>query len=133
MRFRRPSHATVVAYLALLTALGGSAYAASKIGTSDIKRNAVTSPKIDNFTIKAKDLKRLRIRTERIVTPPDTQNSVFARCKKNERAIGGAGGWGAGGGVIFDTDLARGGFGVKGRTSPTVGDTISAQALCMRK
>ena len=30
MKFRRPSHATVVAYLALLTALGGSAYAASK-------------------------------------------------------------------------------------------------------
>ena len=32
-----PSHSTVVAYLALFAALGGSAYAISKIDSGDIK------------------------------------------------------------------------------------------------
>ena len=36
-RFGRPSHTTVVAYLALFAALGtGGAYAANTIGSSDI-------------------------------------------------------------------------------------------------
>ena len=33
MKFRVPSHATVVAYLALFVAIGGSAYAVSKVGS----------------------------------------------------------------------------------------------------
>jgi hypothetical protein len=36
---------------------GGGAYAASNIGTQELKRNSVTSPKIDNRTIKGKDVK----------------------------------------------------------------------------
>jgi hypothetical protein len=38
---RVPSHATVVAYAALLVALGGTAYAAATIGPTDIKTDAV--------------------------------------------------------------------------------------------
>lgn len=56
MRLSRPSHATVVAYLALFCAVGGSAYAVSKVGTADLKRAAVTSPKIENKAVKGKDL-----------------------------------------------------------------------------
>jgi hypothetical protein len=46
----RPSHATVVAYLALFVALGGSAYAAvglprNSVGTKQLKDGAVTSAK----------------------------------------------------------------------------------------
>ena len=57
MRVSRPSHATVVAYLALFAALGGSAYRERKIGTSDLKRSAVTSPKIKKKTIKGVDVR----------------------------------------------------------------------------
>lgn len=47
MKLHRPSHATVVAYLALFAALGGSAYAIS----------GVTSKQIANDTIRSEDLK----------------------------------------------------------------------------
>jgi hypothetical protein len=43
---KRPSPALVVSIVALIVALGGSAYAASKIGTGQIKNNAVTAAKI---------------------------------------------------------------------------------------
>ncbi len=46
MKLRTPSHATVVAYLALFVAIGGSAYAVSKIG----------SAQIENRSIKGKDV-----------------------------------------------------------------------------
>jgi hypothetical protein len=47
MRLRRPSHATVVAYLALFIAIaGGTAVAAKKINSNRIAKNAVTSKKI---------------------------------------------------------------------------------------
>jgi hypothetical protein len=50
-RLRRPSHATVVAYVALFVALGGVSYAALKlpansVGTKQIKNKAVTLGKI---------------------------------------------------------------------------------------
>src|SRR5436190_23414259 len=43
---RRPRYADVAATLALFLALGGTAYAAATIGTSDIQNGAVTTPKI---------------------------------------------------------------------------------------
>lgn len=43
---RRPSAALIVAIVALIAALAGGAYAASKIQTADIAKQAVTTPKI---------------------------------------------------------------------------------------
>ena len=44
---RRPSHTTVVAYLSLfLVVSGGAAYAAAKIGSKQLRANAVTASKI---------------------------------------------------------------------------------------
>lgn len=61
-----PSPALVISLIALFVALGSGAYAASKIGTSDLKRNAVTTPKlakdavksskVENGKLKGKDL-----------------------------------------------------------------------------
>jgi hypothetical protein len=48
---RRPSHATVVAYLALFVALAGTAVAATKIQSSDIAKNAVKTKKIANGAV----------------------------------------------------------------------------------
>ncbi len=61
-RLRRPSPAMVVACLALLVALGGTGYAASKlpansVGTAQLQPNAVTSAKVKNATLLAADFK----------------------------------------------------------------------------
>jgi hypothetical protein len=42
----RPSHATVVAYLALFVALGGSAYAVNTVGSADVIDDSLTSADI---------------------------------------------------------------------------------------
>ncbi len=52
-----PRPAMIVAMLALVVALGGSAYAASKIDTGDIKNNAITARQVENGTLKGKDFK----------------------------------------------------------------------------
>lgn len=56
-RIGRHLHANLVGYLALLVALSGSAYAANKIGSNDIKTGAVKSKQIGNDQVKSKDLK----------------------------------------------------------------------------
>lgn len=53
---RLPSPAATVAVLALVVATSGVSYAAGTVGTSDLKKNAVTSKKIRNETIKVKDM-----------------------------------------------------------------------------
>jgi hypothetical protein len=47
----------IVAYLALFVALGGTAYAAEKIGSKDIKVGAVKSKQIGDDRIRSKDIK----------------------------------------------------------------------------
>ncbi|HEU5106917.1 MAG TPA: hypothetical protein VFU11_13885 [Solirubrobacterales bacterium] len=50
-RSLRPSPSFVISLLALIVALGGTAYAAAKIGSKDIKKNAITAPKIKKNAI----------------------------------------------------------------------------------
>jgi hypothetical protein len=57
-KLRRPGHATVVAYLALFVALGGSAYAVKQlpkksVGAKQLKKNSVTTAKIRNQAVTA--------------------------------------------------------------------------------
>ena len=57
---RRPSHATIVAYLALFVALGGTSYAAITLKRGSVKgkhiaKNAVTSPKVKNGSLRLGD------------------------------------------------------------------------------
>jgi len=51
MRLQRPSHATVIAYLALFIALSGTAIAAKKIGSDGLRKAAVTSKKIADAAV----------------------------------------------------------------------------------
>jgi hypothetical protein len=53
---KRPSPAMIVALLALFVALGGSSYAAVKIGARDIKRGAVGTRAIANDSIRSADI-----------------------------------------------------------------------------
>jgi hypothetical protein len=63
MKLGRPSHATVVAYLALFVALGGSAYAVGNlgkntVGSKQLKKNAVTTAKVKKEAITAAKVKK---------------------------------------------------------------------------
>lgn len=66
-RIRRPSHQTLVAYLALFIALGGTSYAAiqlprNSVGPKQIKKNAVRSPEIRNNAVVSRDIRNRTIR-----------------------------------------------------------------------
>lgn len=52
-----PRPAMIVACVALIAAVGGSAYAASKIDTEDIANDAVTARQVENDSLKGKDFK----------------------------------------------------------------------------
>jgi hypothetical protein len=51
------NHTTVVAYLALFTAVGGSAYAAANITGNDIVNGSVTGVDLRNNSVKSADVK----------------------------------------------------------------------------
>jgi hypothetical protein len=55
---KRPSHGTVVAYLALFVGVAtGGAYAVDKIGSNDIAKNAVKSSHIGKGEVRSGDIK----------------------------------------------------------------------------
>ncbi len=58
---RRPSPAMIVALLALFVALGGSSYAAVKIGARDIQRGAVGTRAIANNSIRSADIRNATV------------------------------------------------------------------------
>jgi hypothetical protein len=55
---KRPSPALLISMLALFVALGGSAYAATKIGTKNIKANAITAGKIKKNAVTSAKIKK---------------------------------------------------------------------------
>ena len=64
---RLPSPAMGVALIALVVALSGTTYAAVRIGTAQIKNNAITSVKIRNGQVRNVDLARNSVVTAKIL------------------------------------------------------------------
>jgi hypothetical protein len=116
MRFRRPSPATAIAFLALCVALSGIAYAQSvapdSVGAIELKEPSVSTKHVVNRSLRRADFARGQIprgrrgRTgragatnvvERHVSgdqvPAGEIRSVTVRCEGNERATGGGGGF----------------------------------------
>lgn len=62
----RPSPALVIALIALFVSIGGVGYAASKIGTNDLKNGAVTSKKLDKNAVKTKKIHDQAVKTDKI-------------------------------------------------------------------
>lgn len=58
LRPKRPSPALVISILALCVALGGTAWAAGKIGTKNLKNNAVTTAKIKKNAVTTAKIKK---------------------------------------------------------------------------
>jgi hypothetical protein len=136
MNIRKPSHTTVVAYLALFAALGGSAYAVSKIGTADLKRGAVTSKKIRDHSVRGRDLTKIFLRQDKqaVAAGNTAMSTAVARCHKAEQLVTGAGGW------IGDGNLTSGIasrqndlYAVRGTNPDGSADTLLAQAVCIRR
>src|SRR5690242_8918221 len=61
-RIRMPSPAMIVALLALCVALGGSAYAASKINGNNIRNGTISGKKLKNRTITSRQISRSTVR-----------------------------------------------------------------------
>jgi hypothetical protein len=58
--------ATIIAVIALLVALSGAGYAATTIGTAQLKNNAVTTPKIKNNAVNTAKLKNNAVNTAKL-------------------------------------------------------------------
>jgi hypothetical protein len=66
-RIKRPSHTTVVSYLALFLALGtGGAYAANTIGSSDVINGSLVSKDIKNATVSNVDIRNNAVTTQKL-------------------------------------------------------------------
>jgi hypothetical protein len=86
--WRRPSHATIVAYLALFVALGGSAYAATSlpagsVGATQIRAGAVTSGKLAKSAVTARavadhSLTGLQIDVSKLGSVPSAAHATSA-------------------------------------------------------
>ena len=63
----RPSPALVIALLALSVALSGVAWAVTKVGAGDIKKNAVRSKHIKNGQVRPGDLAKVRVHTLELI------------------------------------------------------------------
>ena len=96
---KRPSHATIVAYLALFTALGGSAYAAATIGSREIKNNSIHSRDVRNNTLSGRDVNERALRTSprlysrtaiaRGFAPGVNRTAAIAFCDRGDLAVSG--------------------------------------------
>ena len=116
---RLPSPAMGVALIALVVAMGGSSYAALRIGTKQIKNNAVTSDKIRNGAVKNIDLARNSVVTAKIVA------SAVTGLQIKDASVGNA---------DLGNDSVTGGEGARRRRSATATSppTPSRAASCAR-
>jgi hypothetical protein len=95
-QFSLPSPAMIVAIVALIAALAGSAYAAKKIGSHQLKKNAVTTNKIKDGAVTSGKLAQPVVAVT-MRQGPDTTipagpggfGTAEASCQPGERATGG--------------------------------------------
>ena len=88
---KRPSPATLLAVAALVLAMAGGAYAATKIQTSDIAKSAVTTKKIAKGAVKGKRIADNGVATAKIadaaVTSAKLADSAAATAKIADAAV----------------------------------------------
>jgi hypothetical protein len=111
LRFRRPSHATVVAYLALFVALGGTgAYAANTVFSTDIVDGEVKTPDlasvaVTNAKVATNAVTAGKIATNAVTTGKVADNNLTGTDIANTNSIGPAEIAGLGGADIADNSL----------------------------
>jgi hypothetical protein len=105
---RLPSPALGVAVVALVVALGGTSYAVVRVGTKQIKNNAITSAKIRNGQVKSVDLARNSVVTAKIlasaVSGLQIRDASVGNADLGNDSVSGAK---VRGGAIANSDLAN--------------------------
>jgi hypothetical protein len=66
MRFHRPAHGTIVAYTALVVALGGTSYAAVTVTGQQVKNSSLTGLDVKNGTLTGNDIKKKSVPVDRL-------------------------------------------------------------------
>ena len=85
----RPSPGTVIAIIALIVALGGTAYAAKKIGSKQLANGAVTLKKIKNGAVGGSKLGNVIVRNATVNIADGGVGSAIATCSGTEKMLGG--------------------------------------------
>jgi hypothetical protein len=67
MRFHRPAHGTIVAYTALVIALGGTSYAAVSVTGKQVKDSSLTGRDVKNGTLTGNDIKKKSVPVDRLI------------------------------------------------------------------
>jgi hypothetical protein len=123
LRRFRPSAAMVVASIALFVAIGGISWAAATIGTSDIKRGAVTKKKLHKKAVSSKKIAADAVSGAKIQdgavareTLSDDQQTLWAAVQSNGTVVDQSGGISV---------VARGG----GSYEIDFGEDVSGRAL----
>ena len=84
----------VVAFVALFVALSGGAYAAKKIGSKNLRSNAVTTKKIKNGAVTGKKIKSKAVTASRLgngaVTATAIRDGAVAPPRLGDGAVTGA-------------------------------------------
>ena len=90
---RRPSPALAISIVALFVALGGSAYAASKVGTKDIEDRAITAKKLRKGAVATGRIRKHAVNTKRLhknaITTGKIRNSAITTEKIGGDAVTG--------------------------------------------
>jgi len=86
-KLRRPTPALIISVMALFIALGSGAYAASKIGTNDIKNNAVTGKKIDKKAVKPSKLHRGAVKVNKIADQAVDTEKIAGLAVENDKLL----------------------------------------------
>jgi hypothetical protein len=84
LRLRPPSPAMVVACVALLVALGGTAYAVKKIGPGQIKKGAVKKNKLADEAVTTEKI------ADEAVTEPKLDDDAVSKQKLQPQSVGSA-------------------------------------------
>jgi hypothetical protein len=90
----RPSHAVVVAYLALFVALGGSSFAALRVGSRQIVNNTISTKDLKNNDTRGKDVRNntltgADIAESKLGTVPNAANAANAAAATNADTLDG--------------------------------------------
>jgi hypothetical protein len=109
-RFRRPSHATVVAYLALFVALGGTtAYAADTVFSTDIVDGEVKTADLASPAVTTNKLAANSVTTGKVAADTLGADDLAAgSVRSSEVADDSVGGWDIVNGSIWGDDINEG-------------------------
>ncbi len=96
-RRKAPSPALILALISLFVSIGGVGYAASRIGTDDLKNGAVTKKKLHKKAVSAAKIKEQAVKTEKIADAAvtsgklgliETESNVFPVAANSESTAG---------------------------------------------